>query len=236
MISPHLSQLVQQFSVWILPLVLSITLHEAAHGFAALRFGDDTALRMGRISVNPIRHIDPFGTLVLPTLLLFASGGRAAFGWAKPVPVNFNRLKPARLGMAIVGAAGPATNVVLAILSAVLLLALASTTTITEGSSVEWVALNLNNFVEMNLILAVFNMIPIPPLDGGRVAVGLLPWRYAVALQRAERYTIVGLMIAVFVLPFVGINLFGWVVGLPVDYLKHLLYQGIGYQGIGLTS
>ncbi len=101
----HLSQVVQQFSVWILPLVLSITLHEAAHGFAALRLGDDTAQRMGRISANPIRHIDPFGTLLLPALLLL-SGAPMLFGWAKPVPVNFNRLKPARLGMAIVGVAG----------------------------------------------------------------------------------------------------------------------------------
>ena len=108
----HVADAVQQFSVWLLPLVLSITLHEAAHGFAALRLGDDTALRMGRISANPLRHIDPFGTVILPGLLLL-SGSPMLFGWAKPVPVNFNRLHPARLGMAIVGAAGPATNLAL---------------------------------------------------------------------------------------------------------------------------
>lgn len=223
MISPHLSHLVQQFSVWILPLVLSITLHEAAHGFAALRLGDDTALRMGRVSANPLRHIDPFGTILLPALLML-SGSPMLFGWAKPVPVNFNRLKPPRLGMALVGAAGPATNVVLAVISALLLYAVP----MLPVSGQEWTAANLQNSVAINLILAVFNMIPIPPLDGGRVAVGLLPWRYAVSLQKAERYTFPALMIAMFVLPFLGINLFAWIIGVPVDYLMELVYRATG--------
>ena len=232
MIPDNLSQAVQQFSVWILPLVLAITLHEAAHGFVALRFGDDTALRMGRVSANPLRHVDPFGTLILPALLLLASGGRAAFGWAKPVPVDFGRLRPPRLGMAVVGAAGPATNIILAILSALILSALLSSLTIIPVAARQWIVLNLNNSVEINLILAVFNMIPLPPLDGGRVAVGLLPWRYAIALQRTERYTLVLLMLAMFILPMVGLNVLGWVVGVPVSYLMDLVYHA---TGVGLS-
>ncbi len=223
MIPGHLSHLVQQFSVWILPLVLSITLHEAAHGFVALRFGDDTALRMGRVSANPLRHIDPFGTLLLPGLLLL-SGAPMLFGWAKPVPVNFNRLKPPRLGMAVVGAAGPATNLVLAFVSAALL----HVVPVLPEAAQDWAAANLQNSVLINLILAVFNMIPLPPLDGGRVAVGLLPWRYAMVLQRAERYTLAFLMLAMFVLPFLGINVFGWVVGVPVGYLMELVALATG--------
>jgi Zn-dependent protease len=223
MIPAQLSHVVQQFSVWILPLVLAITLHEAAHGFVALRFGDDTALRMGRISANPLRHIDPFGTIILPGLLLL-SGAPMLFGWAKPVPVNFNHLRPPRLGMAVVGAAGPATNLVLAFISALLLYGVP----LLPQAGQQWAGANLQNSVLINLILAVFNMIPLPPLDGGRVAVGLLPWRYAMALQRTERYTLVFLMLAMFVLPFLGINLFGWIVGVPVEYLLELVSRATG--------
>jgi Zn-dependent protease len=222
MISGHLSDAIQNFSTWLLPMIFAITLHEAAHGYAALRLGDDTAQRMGRISINPFRHIDPFGTVILPSLLLLM--GAPPFGWAKPVPVNFNRLKPIRVGMAVVGAAGPATNIVLALVSALLMYGLVFLPEAGEG----WAYLNLRNSVQINLILAVFNMIPIPPLDGGRVAVGLLPLRYAMILQRAERYTLPGLMIAMFILPYLGLNVFGWIVGVPVAYLIDLISLGTG--------
>jgi Zn-dependent protease len=218
-----LARTVQQFSVWILPLVLAITLHEAAHGYAALRLGDDTALRMGRVSMNPIRHIDPFGTLVLPAILLL-SGAPMLFGWAKPVPVNFMRLKPLRVGMALVGAAGPATNLVLAIVSALLIHALV----LVPEAGREWAGANLENSVLINLVLAVFNMIPIPPLDGGRVAVGLLPRALAMPLARAERYTFPILMVALLLLPMVGINLFGWLIGVPVEFLMQVVYRATG--------
>ena len=218
-----LARAVQQFSVWILPLVLAITLHEAAHGFVALRLGDDTALRMGRVSANPIRHIDPFGTLLLPALLLI-SGSPMLFGWAKPVPVNFNRLTPPRLGMALVGVAGPATNVVLAVISALLIYGIP----LLPESGQQWAIANLQNSVIINLVLAVFNMLPFPPLDGGRVAVGLLPRGMAMQLSRTERYTFPVLMLAMFLLPMVGINLFGWVVGVPVDFLMEVVYRATG--------
>jgi|SRR5579862_1037306 len=218
-----LARAIQQFSVWILPLVLAITLHEAAHGYAALRLGDDTALRMGRISMNPLHHIDPFGTLLLPALLLL-SGSPMMFGWAKPVPVNFTRLHPLRVGMALVGAAGPGTNLVLAVISALLLHLIG----FVPHAGQEWLAANLENSVLINLVLAVFNMIPIPPLDGGRVAVGLLPRSLAMPLSRAERYTLPILMVALFVLPVLGINLFGWIVGIPVDFLMQLVYRATG--------
>jgi Zn-dependent protease len=218
-----LARAVQQFSVWILPLVLSITLHEAAHGYAALRLGDDTALRMGRVSANPLRHIDPFGTLLLPALLLI-SGSPMLFGWAKPVPVNFNRLKPLRLGMALVGAAGPFTNLVLAVVSALLIYGIP----FLPEAGQQWAIANLQNSVIINLVLAVFNMLPFPPLDGGRVAVGLLPRSMADPLARTERYTFPVLMLAMFVLPMVGVNVFGWVIGVPVDFLMEVVYRATG--------
>jgi Zn-dependent protease len=214
---------VQQFSVWILPLVLAITLHEAAHGYAALRLGDDTAARMGRISINPIRHIDPFGTLLLPGLLIL-SGSSMLFGWAKPVPVNFSRLHPLRIGMAIVGAAGPATNVVLAIVSVLLIYVVPLLPEVGQA----WALENLEHSAFFNLILAIFNMIPIPPLDGGRVAVGLLPRSLAYPLARAERYTFPILIVALLVLPFLHVNVFGWLVGAPAYSIDRLFHAVVG--------
>lgn len=162
------------------PLVLAITLHEAAHGYMALKCGDDTARRQGRLTLNPIKHIDPVGTLVLP-FLLFLVKAPFLFGYAKPVPVNFARLRRPRQDMIWVALAGPGMNMLLAILSLFLLKILAS-------FSGAFFSNLLVTSVWINIYLAVLNMIPLPPLDGGRVAVGLLPPSLARPLARLEPY------------------------------------------------
>ena len=157
-------------SVWVLPLVIAITFHEAAHGFVAYHFGDNTAWNLGRVSFNPLRHIDPFGTLIMPAILLFAHSP-FLFGYAKPVPVNFRALRHPRIEMVWVALAGPATNIALALFAAAAFHLL----NFAPENMAQWLADNLKNALVINVILAIFNMLPIPPLDGGRVAVGLLP-------------------------------------------------------------
>jgi Zn-dependent protease len=211
-------------SIWILPVLLAITLHEAAHGFVAWRLGDDTAYLLGRVSFNPLRHVDRFGTIILPAVLLI-SGAPFLFGWAKPVPVNFARLRRPRRDMVLVAAAGPGTNIGLAIVAA-LLFHLVKYLPPEAGN---WVADNLSNAVLINLVLAVFNMLPLPPLDGGRVAVGLLPRALALPLARLERWGMFIIIGAMFILPFIGnrlgmrLDIFGSLIGRPVDYLFGLV-------------
>ncbi len=208
-------------SVWVVPVLLAVTLHEAAHGWAAWKLGDDTAKSMGRVTFNPIRHIDPFGTVLLPAMLLYVSGGSMMFGFAKPVPVNFRRLGRPRRDMVLVAAAGPATNLALAVASA-LLIHLADQV---PGLSGIWIARNLVNSLLINVFLCVFNLIPLPPLDGGRIAVGLLPPGLARPLARLERAGILIVLAAVFVLPWIGrkvgmdLNVFWWLVGVPSGYM-----------------
>lgn len=216
-----LHQLAFTVSVWTMPVLIAVTFHEAAHGVVAWRLGDDTAKRLGRVTFNPFKHIDPFGTVILPVLLLFGSGGRIMFGYAKPVPVDFRRLNKPRRDMVLVAAAGPATNLLLVLASALLFHVAA----MLSGNLQEWVVQNLVNAMWINAILCVFNMLPIPPLDGGRVAVGLLPYRYAAPLARLERAGILIVLGAVFLLPMLGnllgiqLNVFGWVVGVPAQAL-----------------
>ncbi len=181
------------------PAILAITLHEAAHGYAALTFGDPTAKEAGRLSFNPIRHVDPMGTIILPGLLLLSSAP-FLFGWAKPVPVNFNRLRAPRRDMVWVALAGPGMNIGIAILSALFLHLVPETPGLT--GSVVTAALQYSIFI--NVILAVFNMIPLPPLDGGRVAVGLLPLPLARRLARTEKYGILLLLGVLIGFPWLG--------------------------------
>jgi Zn-dependent protease len=217
-------------STWIVPLILAITLHEAAHGYAALRFGDDTALRARRVSLNPFRHVDLFGTIIIPGFLLFG-GAPFLFGYAKPVPVDFGRLNNPRRDMVWVAGAGPATNIILAVVSGLLFHAVG----LFPAAAAEWIARNLTNSMWINILLAVFNLIPLPPLDGGRIAVGLLPDAIAAPLSRLEPFGLFILIGAIFLLPYLGgvlgvdIDIFRWVVGIPSRFLMELIATLTGH-------
>lgn len=200
-----------QVALAVIPAIIAITLHEAAHGYAALALGDDTAKKQGRISVNPLRHVDDVGTLILPGILILGQVltiGRVAFlfGWAKPVPVDPYRFRDPRRGMMLVAAAGPAANFVLAWIGAVLL----HGAVLVPNPAGDRLELFLTMFMLSNLVLGLFNLLPIPPLDGGRIMVGLLPERAALAYARVERAGILVVLAVVFLLPLglsqVGIN------------------------------
>jgi Zn-dependent protease len=206
-------------SVWVIPLVIAITFHEAAHGFVAHRLGDDTAWRLGRVSFNPLRHIDPFGTILLPGLLLL-SHAPFLFGYARPVPVNFRALHHPRIDMVWVALAGPAINIALAALAAAAFHLLGFVPT----SSAQWVADNLKNALVVNVVLAVFNMLPLPPLDGGRVAVGLLPDVLARPLSRLEPYGMLILIAILIALPMLGAQL-----GQNVDFISQWIRAATGF-------
>jgi Zn-dependent protease len=205
-------------STWVIPLLLAITLHEAAHGYVAHYFGDDTAWRHGRVTLNPLKHIDPFGTIILPALLLLTRAP-FLFGYAKAVPVRFGALRRPRRDMIWVAAAGPAMNLALATLAALLF----HVVVYLPDQARDWCARNLVNAITLNVILAVFNMLPLPPLDGGRVAVGLLPDALALPLARLERYGMLIIFGLLFLLPMVtsrlglDVNVFFQVVTRPAD-------------------
>jgi Zn-dependent protease len=189
-------------SIWLLPVLIAITFHEAAHGYVARFLGDETAARLGRVSLNPLRHIDPFGTIFLPGLLLLARSP-FLFGYAKPMPVDFRALHNPRIGMVLVAAAGPAMNIGLAIIAALSFHLIVYLPVV----AAEWAALNLKNALIINVVLAVFNLFPLPPLDGGRIAVGLLPNIFAKQLARLEPYGMMILIGLLIVLPVLGLQL-----------------------------
>jgi Zn-dependent protease len=197
--------------------ILAITLHEAAHGYAARALGDDTAARMGRVSLNPLRHVDPIGTLLLPGILLASqllTIGRveAMFGWAKPVPVNIWRLRDPRWGMVLVAAAGPAVNFALAWAFGVAAHGVVGAAeSLPEGVS-EWLLRLAFHSMLYNVLLACFNLLPIPPLDGGRILVGILPAPAARAVAGLERFGLFIVIGLIFILPRIdpSLDLMGW--------------------------
>lgn len=177
------AQIIQTVAIYAIPVLFAITVHEAAHGYAARHYGDNTAYMQGRITLNPLKHIDPLGTIAMPLLLYFATSGAFLFGYAKPVPVNFGRLRHPKRDMIWVALAGPGANLVQAILWVVL------------GYLMVAAGVEERFFLEMaraglmvNLVMFAFNLFPLPPLDGGRILVGLLPMRAAIGLSRVEPY------------------------------------------------
>jgi Zn-dependent protease len=225
-----IAQLMQAVLVMALPAIFAITFHEAAHGYVAHKLGDDTAWQMGRVTFNPIRHIDLFGTIILPLVLFFGSNGQFLFGYAKPVPVRFDRLNHPRRDMVWVAAAGPGTNILLAIVSALLFYLVPHVPLYFR----DWLEGNLQYSLIFNVILAVFNMIPLPPLDGGRVAVGLLPDALAIPLARTERYGMLVLIALLLFLPFIGqqfgmdLNIVNHLIARPVDWLLQTIARITG--------
>ena len=176
-----MNDLIQTVLIYALPVLFAITVHEAAHGYAARYFGDNTAYAQGRITLNPIAHIDPLGTIVMPLLLYFATGGALLFGYAKPVPVNFSHLRNPKRDMIWVALAGPGANFVQAFLWGALFYLLTA-----AGVQEPFFIKMCQGGILTNLVMFAFNLFPLPPLDGGRILVGLLPWRQAVLVSRIE--------------------------------------------------
>lgn len=210
---------IQTASTWVLPVLLAITFHEASHGFVAWKLGDDTAYRLGRVTFNPLRHIDPLGTIALPALLYLTIG--VPFGYAKPVPVNFGRLRQPRRDSALVAAAGPGSNLILALLSAI---ALHLVPLLPEAAR-QWAVLTLVNSISLNVILALFNMLPLLPLDGGRVMAMALPRQLAIPYMKTERYGMMLVLLLVVLVPLIGrqfgadTNILGWLLHTPTAYV-----------------
>lgn len=222
-----------EVSSFIIPLVIAITMHEAAHGFVADMLGDNTARIMGRVTFNPFRHVDLFGTIILPGLLIFS--GSPVLGWAKPVPVNFSNLRNWRYGSISVALAGPLTNIILGFISAI---ALHIDLFITPEQA-PWVFMNLYNSVYINIILAVFNLLPILPLDGGRVLNALLPYKIARIYSRSERFGM-ALIFMLFIVAYflrdlhiADINPGYYLIYLPADFLRDIILH---LSGIGNTQ
>lgn len=205
----------------ILPLIFAIVFHEVAHGWVARALGDPTASQLNRLSLNPLRHVDPIGTILVPGALKLM--GLPVFGWAKPVPVDFNRLGNPRRDMILVAAAGPGMNLIMALIGALLLGLVIKFTGSPAPQSIEhFIGMNLLNFILINIFLALFNLIPIPPFDGSHILEGLLPERAAAAYGSFRKYGFLLVIGLIVVLPQLipGFNPVGDLIGAPVDWLS----------------
>ncbi len=208
-------------TTWIFPLMFTIVLHEVAHGFVAYQLGDTTAKRAGRLTLNPINHIDPVGTIAMPIILLLIHSP-IMFGWAKPVPVNFNALDNPKRDMGIVALAGPVANFVIAILFAIvgkfLLMVLP-----TDSAIAIWIYDNMVNGILISLVIGIFNLFPVLPLDGGRIIVSILPQKYSQEFQKTERYGFLVLIGLIFILPSFGIQPISWFIYTLLPYFLDMI-------------
>jgi len=211
--------LVFQLAVWVVPLVIAIVFHEVAHGLVAKRLGDTTAEERGRLTFNPLKHVDPFGTVILP--LILAISHAPVFGWAKPVPVNYARLRHPRRDMVLVALAGPGMNLLLALLGAIILAVTLSVSSNPNSATTVLIAGNALNFVLINIFLGVFNLLPVPPFDGGRVVEGLLPPPLAIGFRKIGRYSLLVFVMLLLVLPAISpkADVIGRVVSPLVDHI-----------------
>ena len=196
------SNIIYDIAVWLVPLVIAIVFHEVAHGLVARRLGDPTAEQKGRLTLNPLRHVDPFGTIVLPMLLAISHA--PVFGWAKPVPVNYRRLNNPRRDMVLVALAGPGMNLLLALVGTAILAATIMGWGGARSGAPAFVAANALNFVLINIFLAVFNLLPVPPFDGGHVVEGLLPRGAARSFRKVGRYSLLVLVALLLVRPAIS--------------------------------
>jgi Zn-dependent protease len=212
--------MVQRIAVWILPVIFAITVHEVAHGWVAKKYGDNTAAMQGRLTINPIKHIDWLGTIIIPGLLLLTGTG-FIFGWAKPVPVDARNFKKPRHDMAIVALAGPVSNVLMAIAWALL-----ARIGVTIGASAENISLPLIYTgiagISINLVLALINLLPIPPLDGSRVLTGILPHRLAWQYNQLERYGFIILLILLYT------KILDTILAYPMYFAQNLFFSLAG--------
>jgi len=220
---------IYEIAIWLVPLIIAIVFHEVAHGLVARQLGDPTAEELGRLSFNPIKHVDLIGTLILP--LALAISHAPVFGWAKPVPVNYRRLKNPRRDMVLVAIAGPGMNLVLALLGAAILAATVSLSGGAQDGTGRFIAANALNFVLINLFLGIFNLLPVPPFDGGHVVQGLLPPSLARSFGKIGRYSLLVLVMLLLVLPMLGLDIVGHIVSPLVNRIAVLILGIFGLTG-----
>jgi Zn-dependent protease len=211
---------VQHLIVLIPPILLAITFHEVAHGWTALQFGDTTAKSQGRLSLNPLRHVDPVGTILVPAVLFFLGG--FIFGWAKPVPVDYRRLRQPKRDMALVALAGPSANLAMALCWGLLM-----SIGVALLPSLPWIGEPLaymgNIGVTINIVIGILNMLPVPPLDGSRVLVGLLPNAFGSLMAQLEPYGLIILLI------LLATGTLGVIVGPPIEWLREIIFSLFGF-------